>query len=82
MVIISILPFLFGFFSFLFWLFLRLIKPQKFKKSFLNYAFATFIVISFLFYPTIVNYGFSMFNCIHIEEKLYLQSDMGIECWS
>ena len=81
MIIFSLLPFVFGILSLLFWFFLRILKPLRFKETYLANSFATFLVFTYLFYPSIVNYGFSMINCIEVENELYLVNDMGIKCW-
>jgi hypothetical protein len=42
----------------------------------------TFLVVALLWQPTIINYSFSLFNCIDYEDGVsYLRKDTTIRCW-
>lgn len=81
MLIFSLVPFVCYILSFLFWLALRLYHPVKFRANYLRNCITTCLVFTFMFAPSIMSYTFSMFNCIEIEGKSYLQKDTSIECW-
>jgi hypothetical protein len=42
----------------------------------------TFLVVALLWQPTIINYSFSLFNCIDYEDGVsYLRKNTSIRCW-
>ncbi len=80
LIMISLFPFILGFFSLLFWKFASLFKSTH-RETYKRNAISMTIIFIFLLYPQIVNHTFAMFNCIQIEDRYFLKRDLNIECW-
>jgi len=82
MIFFSLAPLLFAMLSFIPFGLQRLVKPEKYKATYVRNFVALNMTFIFLIYPTITSYSFGMFNCYEVEEVNYLSVDFSIECWS
>ena len=73
------LPIIFSFFAALFWCIFCLIfrKWREFKSKFIG----TIVIIFFLLHPSVSKIILQTYNCIEIEGKSRLRSDLSQECY-
>ena len=78
--LITCIPFLIFAVSYIFWIFHSYI--YNCYNSLKREVFATIIILFFLAYPNIVQFMFSNFSCITIDQmNSYLNRNTAIECW-
>jgi hypothetical protein len=82
MLFFSLVPFIFGFVSLIFFVILKYVKPRIFKKRYFRDWISSNLVFIFMIYPTITSYVFGMFNCTEIDGVNYLTRDFSIICWT
>ena len=80
LLMISALPILIAFISYIYWIFHSgIFESNRYLK---REAFATIIILFFLVYPTILKSMFSHFSCIEIDKmNSYINENTSIECW-
>ena len=81
MLVIGVLPFIGAMVALAFWSLLYIIKPQRFRTTYIRNAWTTTFVFIFLMYPTITSNTFGMFNCKQVEGVYYLSNDYEVVCW-
>lgn len=75
------LPLFLGLGSVLFWSLYFCKKKNQIKAKRNARMIATLIILFFLVHPTIVEYMFSNFNCMDIDEEKRVVRDLEVECW-
>ena len=80
-IFMALVPFGVAALSLISWKLLSMWKPAYIPFIRRN-SMSTSIVFIFLIYPNIVNYSFSMLNCIEIDGVTYLKRDFELVCWS
>ena len=81
MIIYALLPILLFLGSITFWyIYYSIYKDQVEKRA--GRIAATVIILLFLVHPTIVQYMFSNFNCLDIDEDQRIYDDLEVVCWN
>ncbi len=82
-IVSGVMPFIGVSIATLFWFIIYFYKKYKHNHviELKQNIKVTFIIITYLIYPTICNLCFSLFNCYKLDDgKSYLRRDFSIEC--
>lgn len=77
---LSLLPFILAFFSFIGWYGVAKVRKVTFKDL-RNMAVSTLVILLFLAHPSIVQYMFNVFNCYPVDGDNRVLVDLQIVCY-
>lgn len=77
---LALLPFILAICIFGFWFAFKIIKKKS--QTIVGKVITTLVIVLFLAHPNIVQYMFSNFNCVNIDNDERVLDDLEILCWN